>query len=382
MKTLFMSSVAALALCMGGPLAIAQNASPPVANEKVQTDTPSEKKAAPKTESKDVANPVKPVAGASEKETDKKDPRASKDPALSKTTSEKAEPSKSPSESKEPVTKSTSTPSPNKSAPKASTESKEPAKSVATPAAKAGASSPPSTTTETKQSPSPANPAPAASTTTAPAGNAASSTATTPATGTKEGTAKSDTATATSAPKAAAVPPEQATKINEVIARENVKPVENVNFSLSVGVNIPSTVTVHPLPSAIVEVVPQYRGYDYIVVRDEVVILEPRTRKVVTVIQRGGGSASVSTNRRFTLAPERRKVIRQTLVKSTQPRPAQTSSVRLTVGTEVPQSYEIREFPADVLQESPELREYEYVVEEDNVIVVDRRDRRVIEILD
>ena len=75
-------------------------------------------------------------------------------------------------------------------------------------------------------------------------------------------------------------------------------------------------------------------------------------------------------------------MIRQTLVKSTQPRPAQTSSVRLTVGTEVPQSYEIREFPADVLQESPELREYEYVVEEDNVIVVDRRDRRVIEILD
>lgn len=54
MKTLFMSSVAALALCMGGPLAIAQNASPPVANEKVQTDTPSEKKAAPKTESKDL----------------------------------------------------------------------------------------------------------------------------------------------------------------------------------------------------------------------------------------------------------------------------------------------------------------------------------------
>jgi hypothetical protein len=89
MKTLFMSSVAALALCIGGPLAIAQNASVPVANEKAQTETPSEKKAAPKTESKDVANPVKPVAGASEKETDKKDPRASKDPALSKSRSGK-----------------------------------------------------------------------------------------------------------------------------------------------------------------------------------------------------------------------------------------------------------------------------------------------------
>jgi len=45
-------------------------------------------------------------------------------------------------------------------------------------------------------------------------------------------------------------------------------------------------------------------------------------------------------------------------------------------------TYEIREFPAEVLEESPELREYEYVVDEDNVVVVGRRDRRVIEIID
>lgn len=368
MNRLLMSSVAAVALCVGGQVAYSQSSTAPTESNRV-TETPADKKAAPKSESKEGASPSRPVAGASEKETDKKDPASTK-------ASDKAEPTKPASENKEPATKSTSTPASDKPAPKASTDSKEPTKSGAAPAAKEGASPSAAETKPSTSSPTP----PTASTSPAPAGKAATSPTTAPAANAKDAPTQSGSASATSAPNAPTVPPEQATKINDVIARENVKPAENVNFSVSVGVNVPSTVSVHPLPPSIVEVVPQYRGYDYIVVRDEVVILEPRTRKIVTVIHRGGGASGAPT-RRISIAPERRKVIKQTLVKSTQPRP-QGSSVRLTVGAEVPQTYEIREFPADVLQESPELREYEYVVDEDNVIVVDRRDRRVIEILD
>jgi hypothetical protein len=177
------------------------------------------------------------------------------------------------------------------------------------------------------------------------------------------------------------VPPEKAAKINDVISREKVQSVENANFSVSVGVNVPSTIAVHPLPASIVEIVPEYRGYDYVVVRDEIVIVEPRTRKIVTVVHRGGSSASSArSSTRISLTPDRRRTIKQKLVKSSA-RPAQMSA-HLVVGAEVPQTYEIREFPTEILEEAPELREYEYVVDEDNVVVVDRRDRRVIEILD
>lgn len=178
------------------------------------------------------------------------------------------------------------------------------------------------------------------------------------------------------------MPPEKAAKISDVISREKVQSVENVNFSVSVGVNVPSTVVVHPLPASIVEIVPEYRGYDYVVVHDEIVIVEPRTRKIVTVVHRGGRNVtSARSSTRISLTPERRRMIKQKLVRSSSQRPAQTTS-RLVVGAEVPQTYEIREFPSEVVEESPELKEYEYVVDDDNVIVVDRHDRRVIEIID
>jgi hypothetical protein len=273
--------------------------------------------------------------------------------------------------------KSSTSPPPEKSPPaKASSETKDaPNKSGATQPAP---SAPAKENAETKPSTSPNT-----STSAPPANNAAPPPGPASKTGeTKEGPSTSQQNAATSAPNAPAVAPEKAAKINEVISREKVQSVDNVNFSVSVGVNIPSTVTVRPLPPTIVEIVPEYRGYDYIVVREEIVIIEPRTRRIVTVVHRGGGSASAAqSSTRISLNPDRRRTIKQKLVRSSSPRPAQTST-RLVVGAEVPQTYEIREFPAEVLQESPELRDYEYVLDEDVVVVVDRRERRVIEIID
>ena len=48
---------------------------------------------------------------------------------------------------------------------------------------------------------------------------------------------------------------------------------ENVNVSISVGTRLPRTVEIRPLPAAIIEIVPQYRGYYYVIVRDEIVIV-------------------------------------------------------------------------------------------------------------
>ena len=51
----------------------------------------------------------------------------------------------------------------------------------------------------------------------------------------------------------------------------------NVNFSLSVGTVLPRDVHFQPLPAEAVEVMPQYRGYNFIVVREDIVIVEPST---------------------------------------------------------------------------------------------------------
>jgi len=43
---------------------------------------------------------------------------------------------------------------------------------------------------------------------------------------------------------------------------------------------VPRDVRFQPLPPDIVEVMPQYRGYNFFVVRDEIVIVEPATYKI------------------------------------------------------------------------------------------------------
>ena len=57
-----------------------------------------------------------------------------------------------------------------------------------------------------------------------------------------------------------------------------------MNFDVRVGTKIPGSVHVVPLPEDIVRVVPEYQGYDYILVRDEILIVDPNTLEIVAVI--------------------------------------------------------------------------------------------------
>jgi hypothetical protein len=63
-----------------------------------------------------------------------------------------------------------------------------------------------------------------------------------------------------------------------------VRPVTNVNFSLNVGTAVPRSVTLHTLPPAILTLVPAYRGFRYVLVGDDIVIIDPDTYEIVDVI--------------------------------------------------------------------------------------------------
>ena len=65
----------------------------------------------------------------------------------------------------------------------------------------------------------------------------------------------------------------------------NVKPVPRVSFSVSTGTVIPQDVELHALPGSVVEVVPAYRTYRFFVVGNDIVIVEPGTRRIVEIIR-------------------------------------------------------------------------------------------------
>ena len=69
---------------------------------------------------------------------------------------------------------------------------------------------------------------------------------------------------------------------------------QKVNINVRIGANLPGNVDVRPLPPSVVELVPEFRGYDYVVANDEIVIVQPSTRQVVEVINEGGQTQAMA----------------------------------------------------------------------------------------
>jgi hypothetical protein len=175
----------------------------------------------------------------------------------------------------------------------------------------------------------------------------------------------------------------QRTRVSESIARLNVAPVNNVNFSLSVGTVVPRDVRFQPLPADVVEVMPQYRGYNFVVVRDDIVIVEPSTYKIVDVLPRAGRStAAAPASHKTTFSDRDREVIRKHARTSrTEQRTTGSSatSTRVRVGDRLPDSVEIRSFSDEAYRDSPRLREYRYIERDNRTYVVEPRERTIIE---
>jgi hypothetical protein len=184
----------------------------------------------------------------------------------------------------------------------------------------------------------------------------------------------------------------QRTRVSQSISRLSARPVTNVNFSLSVGTVVPRDVHFQPLPAEVVEVMPQYRGYNFVVVREDIVIVEPSTYKIVDVLPRGGQStAAAPAPRKATFSDSEREVVRKH-ARSSRPEPRSSrteqrttgsvTSTRVRVGDRLPDSVEIRPFPDEVYRESPRLREYRYIERDDRTYIIEPGERRIIEEID
>jgi hypothetical protein len=78
---------------------------------------------------------------------------------------------------------------------------------------------------------------------------------------------------------------EQRTRIRETVFNERNAPrVGRVDFSVREGTVIPRTVRIVEVPQVIVEYHPEWRGYRYFIVNDELVIVEPDTLRIVAVV--------------------------------------------------------------------------------------------------
>jgi hypothetical protein len=97
---------------------------------------------------------------------------------------------------------------------------------------------------------------------------------------------KSGTTTGNAATSATAAPPaEKRTQIVSAIRSEKIQETTNVNFNIAVGTRIPTSVRFHPLPPRIVEIYPEWRGYDVVLVSGRYIIVRPETHEIVYIIE-------------------------------------------------------------------------------------------------
>jgi Protein of unknown function (DUF1236) len=79
---------------------------------------------------------------------------------------------------------------------------------------------------------------------------------------------------------------DQRSKIGSIIGKHpSGRATTNVKFDVSVGATVPRSVHVVAVPEDVIEIVPQYEGYDYIVVGEQILIIDPNDMEIVAVIE-------------------------------------------------------------------------------------------------
>jgi Protein of unknown function (DUF1236) len=174
-------------------------------------------------------------------------------------------------------------PAPNAQAPmKPAPTAQAPAKETPAPTAQAPAKETPAPTAQApmKEKPAETAQAPAAAKPQAPEHGGNAQTSEPPNSRMAPSTARDETK---SGPPAA-LSSEQHAKIRNTLRIEKSERLASVPFSTKVGEAVPGTVHLYVLPVSILEYAPQYRGYEYILVGDEILIVDPRTHRIVAVI--------------------------------------------------------------------------------------------------
>lgn len=159
--------------------------------------------------------------------------------------------------------------------------------------------------------------------------------------------------------------------VRDRVERNEIRPSENLGVTASVGAQLPSRVQLQPLPSDIVSIRPQYRDYRYTVSDREIVIVDPRSRRVVEVIERDGSRrADVDV---YAVFEQRRDVRRW----------RRPNTVVFERGIVLPPDAPYYDLPVEVVERNPRWRGHQYVMtERDEVAIVEPRTHRIVEVVD
>jgi len=81
---------------------------------------------------------------------------------------------------------------------------------------------------------------------------------------------------------------DQREKIATYISRNRIHRVDNANFSITVGAAVPRQAQLRDLPKPLADVLRGYSGDKYVLVRDQLVIVDSKARRIVAIVPNVG----------------------------------------------------------------------------------------------
>jgi hypothetical protein len=166
----------------------------------------------------------------------------------------------------------------------------------------------------------------------------------------------------------------------------NVKHHTDVNIDISIGRRLPRDWGFVAVPVAVIDIVPEYRGYYFAYVEDEYVIVEPDTYEVVAVLPAERSQAGASSGRQagsgqcsaqLSLSSKERELVLDNVRGG---REVDVSDI--SVGRDVPGGVELQRFPESVLAEASALKGCQYFDAGDQIAIVNPDEHKIVLVID
>jgi hypothetical protein len=155
--------------------------------------------------------------------------------------------------------------------------------------------------------------------------------------------------------------------------------IAKVNFDPHVGRRIPRHVRLFPIPVAVFAFFPYYRDYSYFVVDDEICIVDSDSYVVVDVIEPGYWGSGRPQVAELRLTEREIALVRDSIAADF---PDAGLRLRLALGAEIPADVELHQFAPLVLDRVRKLREYQFLVSGDQIVIVQPRDHSIALVID
>jgi hypothetical protein len=123
---------------------------------------------------------------------------------------------------------------------------------------------------------------------------------------------------------------------------------------------------------------PQYRGYEFVTVRDEIAIVRPGTREVVDVIREPGSSSSFAS---MTTHQGSSSTIHLTDQQRTRLREEAGRFKTSQVSSAGPQCLSLQPVPDSLANENPELKQYQMLAIGDDIVLVDPNQKKIVDVI-